>query len=185
MNLRVMTRSTNTGFPTLPPTLTMHITRLSHFSWCIFLLYKNLTANHFVSPRCQKKREAAQHHGQLHTVPATMGHCSSKSLMPPLDNSRPSDCLGPIRAPGLKETLGHQCYPLSFPGRGVGLLPSSQTLDLKAGKGRCLYPHWTQVAGIRGSGEVQGSPGSLPSFLFIVTFSSIDGSLNVNISQDS
>lgn len=68
MNPRFMTRSTKTGFPTLPPTLAIHISRVSHFSWCIFLLYKNFTANHFVSPHCQKEREAPQHHGQLLTV---------------------------------------------------------------------------------------------------------------------
>lgn len=110
---------------------------------------------------------------------------SSKTLIPLLDNSRLSDCFGPIMASGPKETQEQQCYPHSFEGREVGLLTSNQSLDLKAGKGRCLYPHWTQMVWILGSGEVQGSPGCVPSFLFIVTFSSIDGSLNVNISQDS
>lgn len=44
-------------------------------------------------------------------------------------------------APGLKETQRHQYYPHSFESREVGLLASNQNLDLKAGKGRCLYPH--------------------------------------------
>lgn len=53
MNLRTMIRSSNTSFPTFSPALTVHIARLAHFSWCIFLLCQNLTANYFVFPHSQ------------------------------------------------------------------------------------------------------------------------------------